>query len=78
MTSGHVGGTRGSGIVSRAYDVLEMSVVRVMRSWGSVRNVYVLGSGREASGLGFTNPMGTGGSVGHVSVFGLRRCGLSL
>ena len=27
-------------------------------------------------GLGFTKPMGTGGSsVGHVSVFGLRLCG---
>ena len=23
-------------------------------------------------GLGFTNPLGTGGSVGHVSVFWLR------
>ena len=26
-------------------------------------------------GLGFTNPVGTGGSVGRVSVFWLRWCG---
>ena len=25
-------------------------------------------------GLGFTNPVGTGGSVGRVSVFGFRWC----
>ena len=31
VSAGHVGGTRGSGIVSSAADVLWMSVVRVMR-----------------------------------------------
>ena len=30
MSAGHVGGTRGSGIVYSAADVLWMSVVRVM------------------------------------------------
>ena len=30
MSTGHVGGTRGSGIVSSAADVLWMSVVREM------------------------------------------------
>ena len=33
---GHVGGTRGSGIVSSAADVLWMSVVRGMRGVGGV------------------------------------------
>ena len=32
----HVGGTRGSGIVSNAADVLWMNVVRVMRGVGRV------------------------------------------
>ena len=38
MSAGHeyVGGTRGSGIVSSAADVLEMSVVRGMRGVGGV------------------------------------------
>ena len=31
VSAGHVGGTRGSGIVSSAADVLWMSVVRGMR-----------------------------------------------
>ena len=47
MTStGHeyVGGTRSSGIVSRASGVLGMSVMR--GSWWSVSNVYLYGSGR--------------------------------
>ena len=46
--------------------------------------IHVFGSGRRGwrwgewmreLGLGFTNPVGTGGSVGHVSVFWLRWCG---
>ena len=41
----YVGGTRGSGIVPSAADVLWMSVVRGIRGVG----------------LGFTNPVGTGG-----------------
>ena len=32
VSAGHVGGTRGSGIVSHAADVLDMSVVCGMRS----------------------------------------------
>ena len=36
VSAGHVGGTRGSGIVSSAADVLEMSVVRGMRKVGGV------------------------------------------
>ena len=34
VSAGHVGGTRGSGIVSSAADVLWMSVVRGMRGVG--------------------------------------------
>ena len=46
--------------------------------------MYVFGSGRcgwrggewmRELGLGFTNHVGTGGGVGHVSVFRLRWCG---
>ena len=36
VNAGHVGGTRGSGIVSSAADVLWMSVVRGMRGVGGV------------------------------------------
>ena len=36
MSAGHVGGTRGSGIVSIAADVLWLSVVRGMRGVGGV------------------------------------------
>ena len=36
VSAGYVGGTRGSGIVSSAADVLWMSVVRGMRSWWSM------------------------------------------
>ena len=36
VSAGHVGGTRGSGIVSSAADVLRMSVVRGMRGVGVV------------------------------------------
>ena len=43
VSDGHVGGTRGSGIVSRAADVIWMSVVRGMREGlvEYVRCVYV-------------------------------------
>ena len=33
VSAGHVGGTRGSGIVCSAADVLWMNVVRGMREW---------------------------------------------
>ena len=36
VNAGHVGGTRGSGIVSSVADVLWMSVVRGMRGVGGV------------------------------------------
>ena len=36
VSAGHVGGSRGSGIVSSAADVLWMSVVRGMRGVGGV------------------------------------------
>ena len=36
MSTGHAGGTRGSGIVSSATDVLWMSVVRGMRGVGGL------------------------------------------
>ena len=36
VSTGYVGGTRGSGIVSSAVDVLWMSVVRGMRGVGGV------------------------------------------
>ena len=36
VSAGHVGGTRGPGIVSSAPDVLWMSVVRGMRGVGGV------------------------------------------
>ena len=69
MSAGHVGGTRGSGIVSSAADVLWMSVRRGMRGVGRVCEICMcLGLGGEEGGewmgglgLGFTNPEGTGG-----------------
>ena len=36
VRAGHMGGTRGSGIVSRAADVIGVSVVRGMRRVGGV------------------------------------------
>ena len=67
----YVGGTRGSGIVSNAADVLGMSVVRGMKGVGGVGELcmclardVVGGEGGEwirVLGLGFTNPVGTGG-----------------
>ena len=63
--AGHVGSTRGSGIVSGAADVLWMSVVRGRRGVGGVSEMYMClargGVGGEGVGLGFTNPVGTGG-----------------
>ena len=81
MSAGHVGGIRGSGIVSSAADVLWMSVVCRMRGVGDVCEMCmclarggVSGEGGEwmrGLGLGFTNPVRTyRGSVGRV--FGFR------
>ena len=71
VSAGHVGGTRGSGIVSRAADVLWMSVVRGMRGVGGVCEMCmclslggVCGEWMRGLGLGFTTPVGTGGVLG--------------
>ena len=71
VSAWHVGGTRGSGIVSSGVDMLWMSVVRGMRRVGGVCEMcmclargVVGGEGIEwvrGLGLGFTNPVGTGG-----------------
>ena len=69
VSAWHVGGIRGSGIVSSAYDVLWMSIVRWMRGVGGVcemrmclARVGVSGEGGEwmrGLGLGLSNPVGT-------------------
>ena len=84
VSAGHVGGTRGSGIVSSAVDMLWMSVVHGMRGGvGRVCEMYVFGSGRRGwrggecmrgFGFGFPNPEGTGRVLDVVSVFLLRWC----
>ena len=71
VSAGHVGGTRGSRIVSSAADVLWMSLVRGMRGVGGVcemcmclDRVGVGGKGSEwisRLDFGFTNPVATGG-----------------
>ena len=73
-------GTRGSGVLSSTGDVLEMSVVRGL---GEVCDMCMClargGVGGEGGewmrglGLGFTNPVGTGGVV-DVCVFWMRWC----
>ena len=80
VSAGHVGGTRGSGIVSSAADVLWMSVVRGMRGVGVVCEMcmceaqgVVGGEGGECMrglGLGFTTPVGTGGVLYMCLCFG--------
>ena len=74
--STYMGGARGSGVLAREGDVLEMNVVRGV---GGVRDMCMClarggvgGVGGEwmtGLGLGFTN------SGGYVSVFWLRWCG---
>ena len=86
MSAGHVGGTHGSGIVSSAADVLWMSVVHGIRGVGGVCEMCMClargcvgGEGSEwmrGLGLGFTNPVGTGGVL-DVCVFWLWWCGWS-
>ena len=67
VSAGHVGGTRGSGIVSSTADVPGMSVLRGMRGVGGVcekcmclARVGIGGEGVSGLGLGFTNHVGTG------------------
>ena len=79
MSAGHVGGTRGSCIVSSAADVLWMCVMRAMRRVGGVCEICmclarggVVGEGGEwmrGLGLGFTNHVGTWGCWTCVSVW---------
>ena len=74
-------GTRGSGVLSSTCDVLEMSVLRGV---GGVCDMCMClargdvgGEGGEwmrELGLGFTNPVGTGGVL-DVCLFWLRLCG---
>ena len=81
MSTEHVGGTRSSGIVSSAADVLGMIVVHGMRGVGGVCEIcmcFVRGSvDREEGewmrglGLSFTNSVGTGRML-DMCMFGLQ------
>ena len=72
MVSACMSGTRGSGVMSSTGDVLEMSVVRGV---GGVCDMCLARGGvggewmREL-GLGFTNPVGTGGVLDVCLCFG--------
>ena len=80
VNAGHVGGTRGSRIVSSAGDVLWMSVVRGMTGLGGVCEMWMClargGVGGEGGewmrglGLGFTTVVGTGGVLDVSLCFG--------
>ena len=79
-SAGHVGGTRGSGVVYNAADVLWMSVVLEVWGVGGVCEMCMClarggvgGAGGEwmrGLGLGFTNPVGTGGVLDVCLCFG--------
>ena len=66
VSAGHVGDTRGSGIVSTPADVLWMSVVCGMRGVGGVcemcsrRRGWRGGEWMRGLCSGFSNPVGTG------------------
>ena len=86
VSAGHVGGTRGSGIVFSAADVLWMSVVRGMRGVDEVCEMCMclsrggvggeVGEWMRGLGLGFTNSVRTGGVL-HVFLYlGWCRWGL--
>ena len=68
VSAWHVGDTCGSGIVSSTYDVQWMSVVCGMRGAGGVYEMCMClvwdGEWMRGLGLGFTNPVGTGGVQG--------------
>ena len=77
VSAGHVGGTRGSGMMSSAADVLWMSVVRGMRGVGGVCEMCMCLARGDVGGewmrgldLGFTNPVGTGGVLDVCLCFG--------
>ena len=82
VSAGYGGGTRDSGIVSSAADVLWMSVMRGMRGVSGVCEMCMSlargglgGDGDERIGFGIYKSGGNRGSVGRVSVFWLRWCG---
>ena len=75
----YMGGTRGSGVLASAGDVLEISVVRGV---GGVYDMYmclaragVVGVGGERIGFGLYQFWRNMGKVGYVSVFWLWWCG---
>ena len=73
VSAGHVGGTRGSGMVSSADDVLWMSVGCEELEYVGVCLGGVGGEGGEwlrGLGLDFTNPVGTGGVLDVCLCFG--------
>ena len=68
MSAVYVGGTRGSCIVTSAADVLWMSVVRRMQELVEYMRCVCVWLWAESEwmrglGLGFTNPVGTGGAL---------------
>ena len=77
VSAEHVGGTRGSGIVSSAADVLWMRRVgEVCAMCMCLARGYMGGEGGEwMRGFGLNQSCQNRGSVGCVSVFGLRWCG---
>ena len=82
VSAGYVGGTRGSGIVYSAADVLGMRVARGMRGVGGMCEMCMClargrGRGRrmdESIGFWPHQSCGNRGSVGRVSLFGWRLC----
>ena len=90
VSAWHVGGTRGSGIVSSAADILWMSVVSGTRGFGGVCEMCMClargGVGGEGSewrgervdemiGFGIYQSCGNRESVERVSVFWMWWCG---
>ena len=85
VSARHIGGTRGSGVVSSAADVLGMCVVRGMSGVDWVCEMCMCLTldcvGGEVEwlderiGFGLYQSCGTKGSVGRVSVSGLQWCG---
>ena len=83
VSAWYVGGIRGSGIVSSAADMLWMSVVHGMRGVGEVCEMCMclaqggvcgegVSGGEDWIGFGLYQSCENMGSVGRVSVFGLR------
>ena len=74
VSAGHVGGTRGSGIMFSAVDVLWMSVMRGVGVVCEMCMCFALGRERgewmRGLGLGVTNPVGAGGVLDVCMCFG--------